>query len=478
MSDISALQARGIRYIALVDADGVAVGGTATLAELRQRGMTYITQVDADGLAGSDTLSELRSRGIPFFCEIDENGADPVSGDTLIELARRGITGMCLVDADGIAQGGSSTMAQLRARGIPFFCPLDEDGNETSLGPVILLAGNDVDEDASIGDLVGTFSIGSPSGNWLDPITYTLTDDAGGLFAIDGDDLEVAGALDYETDTFHSITVEADNGTDAPITRTFSILVNDADEITPSLLSLSPADNATSVPVATHFVAIFNEDIAFGATVDIGLYLTDDTPVEVWDETDVGGGINIANNFLTINPTSDLTSGEGYYVLISAGSIEDLAGNAFAGIAEGDWSFATADVTSPVISSLLPADNATGVLETPTIIATFDEPIIAGASASIGIYLMDDTPVEVFDETDFGGALIISSDQLTITLASPLSATTEYYILIAAGSVEDASANAFAGLAKGDWTFTTGDGSYTPSLDFSDPQNSQYIPII
>jgi hypothetical protein len=83
-------------------------------------------------------------------------------------------------------------------------------------------------EDASVGDVVGTFSItGTVAGNWLDPITYTVTDTAGGLFVEDGDDLEVDGALDYETSTSHSITVEADNGTDAPISQEFTITIID-----------------------------------------------------------------------------------------------------------------------------------------------------------------------------------------------------------------------------------------------------------
>ena len=93
-------------------------------------------------------------------------------------------------------------------------------GGDDSVG--IHMSGGSIAENASVGDPVGTFSILNASGNWLDPITYTLTDDAGGKYAIDGDDLEVADALSDGTD---SITVEADNGTDTPITRTFSITV-------------------------------------------------------------------------------------------------------------------------------------------------------------------------------------------------------------------------------------------------------------
>lgn len=88
-------------------------------------------------------------------------------------------------------------------------------------GPRISLSSSTIAEDASVGDLVGTLSVVNGSGSY----TFTLTDDAGGLFALDGVDdtlLEVAGALGVGSE---SITVEADNGVDDPISRAFLITV-------------------------------------------------------------------------------------------------------------------------------------------------------------------------------------------------------------------------------------------------------------
>lgn len=96
-------------------------------------------------------------------------------------------------------------------------------------GPSIQISAASVAEDAAIGDLVGTLSVGGGEGAYA----FTLTDDAGGLFAIDLVDdtrLEVAGALDYETATTHSVTVTADNGVDDPISRTIVIRVTDVQE--------------------------------------------------------------------------------------------------------------------------------------------------------------------------------------------------------------------------------------------------------
>jgi hypothetical protein len=124
-------------------------------------------------------------------------------------------------------------MAQIRMWRRRTFWRWQDERQKRRGGARILLSASIIAEDASVGDPVGTFSVSGGSGSY----TFTLTDDAGGLFAIDGDDLEVAGALDYETAASHSITVEADNGVDDPISRTFSITVTDVSEssFTPSL---------------------------------------------------------------------------------------------------------------------------------------------------------------------------------------------------------------------------------------------------
>jgi hypothetical protein len=100
---------------------------------------------------------------------------------------------------------------------------------------LIILSASTIAEDAGVGDAVGTLSVSNGSGSY----TFTLTDDAGGLFAIDGDDLEVDGALDYETATSHSITVEADNGVDDPISRQFTITVTDVEAEGPGAVVLT-----------------------------------------------------------------------------------------------------------------------------------------------------------------------------------------------------------------------------------------------
>jgi len=69
-----------------------------------------------------------------------------------------------------------------------------------------------VSEDASIGDIVGTVSATDPEAGSL---SYSLSDDASGMFTIDASsgEIKVAGALDYETTDSYSVTVDVDDGT-------------------------------------------------------------------------------------------------------------------------------------------------------------------------------------------------------------------------------------------------------------------------
>lgn len=90
----------------------------------------------------------------------------------------------------------------------------------------IAINNSSVAENSAIGTLIGTLSVAGGSGTY----SFTMTDDAGGLFALDNVDdtlLEVAGSLDYESVDSHVVTIEADNGVNPPISRDITITVTD-----------------------------------------------------------------------------------------------------------------------------------------------------------------------------------------------------------------------------------------------------------
>ncbi len=91
---------------------------------------------------------------------------------------------------------------------------------------------NEVAEDATIGTAVGITAFAEDLDATNNTISYTLDDDAGGLFAIDSVTgvVTVNGALDYETATSHNITVRASSSDGSSNTQGFVINVTDVNE--------------------------------------------------------------------------------------------------------------------------------------------------------------------------------------------------------------------------------------------------------
>ncbi len=99
-------------------------------------------------------------------------------------------------------------------------------------------AADSVAEDAMVGTVVGITASAFDS-DVTDDVTYTLDDDAGGLFSIDANTgiVRVAGALDCETATSHNITVRATSDDGSTTTQSFTISVTDVDEFDISAIS-------------------------------------------------------------------------------------------------------------------------------------------------------------------------------------------------------------------------------------------------
>lgn len=237
----------------------------------------------------------------------------------------------------------------------------------------------------------------------------------------------------------------------------------------PTIVSLSPTDDATDVAINTDFVVTFSRDVQFAATVDISLYRADDVLIQAFTEDDIDDLISISGDTLTISSLANLANGSAYYILIDNSSIEDLDSNAFLGIAEGDWSFtAVADLVAPTLTSKSPADNATGVPVNSSLTATFSENIQFAATVDISLHLTsDDSVVEAFTEADIGTKISITGTTLTIDPTDFLDVDVEHYVLIDAVAIEDLSGNAFAGIASTTtWSFTSAATGIAPAVPF------------
>ncbi|MBB1251635.1 calcium-binding protein [Rhizobium sp. G21] len=92
----------------------------------------------------------------------------------------------------------------------------------------LTLSANAVDENAAIGTVVGLIAASDHEG---DAITYSLADDAGGRFTIVGNELRVAGAIDYELTSSLAVVVAATDALGNVTEKTFDISIGDVDEL-------------------------------------------------------------------------------------------------------------------------------------------------------------------------------------------------------------------------------------------------------
>jgi methionine-rich copper-binding protein CopC len=228
-----------------------------------------------------------------------------------------------------------------------------------------------------------------------------------------------------------------------------------ADTLPPTATGLNPLDNATNLPTNTNLVLTFNEALALG-TGNITLRnLTDGTQSTI-AITD-GSQVSIDGAFLTINPSANLVGGKSYAIRIDAGALKDLTGNPFAGIAnDTTWNFTTLapDLTAPAISTLSPADNASGVAVGANLVLTFSEPVALG-SGNITIRNLSNSTHRTIPVTD-ATQVSLNGTVLSVNPSANLAGNSNLAIRIDAGAVIDMANNPFAGISDDTtWNFTT-----------------------
>jgi len=135
------------------------------------------------------------------------------------------------------------------------------------------------------------------------------------------------------------------------------------DAANPVLSSEYPADNQTTATIDYHLEMTFNEAVTNGTGNIVIKKTSDDSVVETIDVTSTNVVFD-GTSLVTINPTNDLARGTAYYVQIDSTAVEDLAGNAYAGIADTTtWNFSTVVADGP---NLIFADS-------------FESPVVSGS---------------------------------------------------------------------------------------------------
>ena len=193
------------------------------------------------------------------------------------------------------------------------------DANEFALGP---LADADsaldaVDENAAVGTTTGLTARATDADASQNSVTYTLTDTAGGRFAIDAASgvVTVAGLLDAETATAQRITVLATSGDGSSQTQDYVLAVRDLDEF--------GVDTPTDADAAADTVL---ESAAVGTAVGVTASATDadagNNSVRYTLTDDAGGrfAIGSSSGVVTVARTLDAETAGSHEIQVRATS--------------------------------------------------------------------------------------------------------------------------------------------------------------
>jgi methionine-rich copper-binding protein CopC len=238
------------------------------------------------------------------------------------------------------------------------------------------------------------------------------------------------------------------------------------DRAAPTLQQTTPTDNATDVAVSANLVLTFNEAVKAGlGNIEIR-NAANGSLVESISITDTSK-VSFAGSQLTINPGADLSPETSYYVTFASGIVRDLANNAFAGISSPtSFNFSTvASVPSgsPVLMSVIPADDATGIPIHSNIVLAFSEQVKPG-SGNMEIRKSSDnslvTSISIKDtfQVSFADHLVTLDPHITLDW------NTSYYVTFAPGVILDLQNNPAAGIASPTgFNFTTTPHNFNPA---------------
>jgi flagellar basal body rod protein FlgC len=225
--------------------------------------------------------------------------------------------------------------------------------------------------------------------------------------------------------------------------KTWSFTTGSApDAIAPTVTSVDPADAATSVATSKIITANFSENM------DPSTLTTTTFMLQELGGALIDGTVSYADTTASFDPTNLLKNSTTYVANITVG-VKDLSGNAMT--AAKSWSFETGaapDTLAPTVTSTDPLDEATGVVTSKSIVASFSESMNSATITNVS-----------FTVRKLGAALIdgtVTYDSTTMSAkfkpTSPLANLATYVAEISI-AVEDLSGNQMT--AAKTWSFET-----------------------
>jgi hypothetical protein len=208
-----------------------------------------------------------------------------------------------------------------------------------------------------------------------------------------------------------------------------------------SIVSVSPLNSATSVPVGTTLTVTFNQDLNSS--------MKNSTKVLLYAGTkSVSGAVTFSGKTATFKPNINLTAKTGYTGKVLTGVYNDDDGDDDKSGKTFSWSFTTAsanDITAPTVVSVVPVNSATAVSTSSKAMVTFSEAMSAATITATSFTVKQGS-------TAVAGTVTYTGTVATFTPTAALAANTVYTGTVTTG-VKDVAGNALA--ANYIWSFTT-----------------------
>lgn len=221
----------------------------------------------AFGGSSSETFSGDQGNDV-----IDGGGGNDVatfSGNRSQYAVQDNLNGSFVVADSQAARDGTDTLRNIR-----FAQFADQKITLTNAAPVNLaLSTTAFAENTPVTGIVASLAAFDADG---DALSYSLTSNPSGLFKLDGANLVLAGALDFEALSHHSIAVTAKDTYGGEVTRTFDLSVTNVVETNPlTLRGTRGADRLTGEAGSDKFYGgLSNDIITGGAGRDIFVFDT------------------------------------------------------------------------------------------------------------------------------------------------------------------------------------------------------------
>jgi len=266
--------------------------------------------------------------------------------------------------------------------------------------------------------------------------------------------------------------------------------------VIPVVQTYNPAQGSTVSSLSASITLTFNEAVMATpngvGTIQLRTGSSTGPLVQSFSLTNTAQ-LNFAGTTLTVTPSSPLVNNTTYFLVIAPGAIQDIAGDAFAGITTYSFGVNSSGTTgtptptptptptatptptvgnAPQVLTFSPALGATtSNLSTP-IVVNFNENVLPG-TGNIQIFANSATSGQLVSTINVAtsSSVIFSGSSLTIIPPQSFSPATTYYVVFPSGSVKDSAGNAYAGantyefqtLSNVTPTPTTGGGNNAPT---------------